>query len=73
VLTGIGHDGSEGAAEIARAGGWVVAQDEATSLAYRMPRAVALKAPSAEVVPLDRCAEAAVRAVRSRRVMGLSA
>ncbi|WP_375291279.1 chemotaxis-specific protein-glutamate methyltransferase CheB [Qipengyuania sp.] len=41
LLSGMGRDGSEGAAKIADAGGGIYAQDEATCAVWGMPRAVA--------------------------------
>ncbi len=43
VFTGMGDDGSVGAGQIRRAGGTVVAQDEASCVVWGMPRAVVEK------------------------------
>jgi two-component system, chemotaxis family, protein-glutamate methylesterase/glutaminase len=53
VLTGMGTDGTRGAAAIAAAGGNVIAQDEATSVVWGMPRSVAQAGLCAAVLPLD--------------------
>lgn len=53
VLTGMGHDGRDGAVSIAGAGGVVVVQDEATSVVWGMPGAVAQAGVADAVLPLN--------------------
>lgn len=53
VLTGMGADGTQGAADIVAAGGSVIAQDEATSVVWGMPRSVAQAGLCSAVLPLD--------------------
>ena len=56
VLTGMGDDGTKGAALVKNAGGTIVAQDEASSMIYGMPRSVTSKGLSDEVWALDEIA-----------------
>ncbi|MEN9353375.1 MAG: hypothetical protein RL318_700 [Fibrobacterota bacterium] len=53
VLTGMGRDGSLGAATIAAVGGKVVAQDPRTAVAPSMPQTVINIGAASSVVPLD--------------------
>lgn len=57
VLTGMGHDGLAGAREIVARGGTVLAQDEASSVVWGMPGAVAQAGLAAAVLPIDRMAQ----------------
>jgi two-component system chemotaxis response regulator CheB len=61
VLTGMGTDGSRGAAELVGAGGSVIAQDEATSVVWGMPGSVAQAGLCSAVLPLDAIAPKIVR------------
>jgi two-component system chemotaxis response regulator CheB len=56
VLTGMGEDGLRGCRDVAARGGRVVAQDEATSVVWGMPGAVAGAGIASAVLPLGRIA-----------------
>ena len=58
VLTGMGSDGRIGAGEIRAAGGTVVVQDQASSVVWGMPGAVASAGLADEVLPLERIPDA---------------
>ncbi len=53
ILTGMGRDGTAGAAAVRGANGWVLAQSEATCVIYGMPRSVVEAGQATAVVPLD--------------------
>lgn len=57
ILTGMGHDGSEGVKWVKKSGGKVIAQDEATSLIFGMPKAVIENGDADYIVPLSEIAE----------------
>jgi two-component system, chemotaxis family, protein-glutamate methylesterase/glutaminase len=61
VLSGTGIDGAAGAAAVKRAGGRVLAQDEATSQYFGMPGAAILAGGVDEVLPLDEIASAVLQ------------
>ncbi|SNS60620.1 two-component system, chemotaxis family, response regulator CheB [Geodermatophilus pulveris] len=68
VLTGMGADGRVGAGRVREAGGEVVVQDQATSVVWGMPGAVATAGFADEVLPLDRVAEAVLRRLTGPRL-----
>jgi len=62
LLTGMGQDGARGLLAMRRAGGRTIAQDEATSTVYGMPRAAADLGAAENILPLPRIAERALSA-----------
>lgn len=58
ILTGMGRDGAAGAGAIRRAGGHVVAQDEASSVVWGMPGSAVEVGAVDDVVPLNQMARA---------------
>lgn len=52
ILTGMGSDGTNGAKLVRNAGGWIIAEDEFTSVVWGMPRSVFEAGAANEVVPL---------------------
>lgn len=61
ILTGMGHDGLKGARAITKDGATVLAQDEATSVVWGMPGAVATAGLCTEVLPISDIGPAASR------------
>jgi len=60
VLTGMGRDGADGLLAVRRAGGLAIAQDEATSTVYGMPRQAMLQGASDLVLPVEEIGRALV-------------
>jgi two-component system chemotaxis response regulator CheB len=65
ILTGMGRDGTNGAALIRSAGGVVIAEDESTCVVWGMPRSVVEAGFASKVAPLSQIPAAIERAVRS--------
>jgi two-component system, chemotaxis family, protein-glutamate methylesterase/glutaminase len=60
IMTGMGRDGAKGMLEMKKAGAWTIAQDEATSVIFGMPREAIELGAVREVAPLGRLAERAL-------------
>ncbi|HEY6256888.1 MAG TPA: chemotaxis response regulator protein-glutamate methylesterase [Xanthobacteraceae bacterium] len=56
VLTGMGSDGTRGAADVVAAGGSVIAQDEETSVVWGMPGSVTRAGLCSAVLPVEQIA-----------------
>lgn len=67
VLTGMGHDGRDGCVPLREAGAHIIAQDEATSVVWGMPGAVASAGLADSVLPLHAIGPALAGRVRSAR------
>jgi two-component system chemotaxis response regulator CheB len=70
ILTGMGQDGLEGARSLVGAGGVLLAQDEASSVVWGMPRVVVEAGLAAEVLTVDDIADGLVRLVRGVPAVG---
>ena len=58
VLTGMGEDGMRGCSAVHERGGRILVQDEATSVVWGMPGAVANAGLASAILPLPAIAEA---------------
>ncbi len=61
ILTGMGSDGADGMAQLKAAGAHTIAQDEATSVVFGMPKEAIGRGAVDEVLPLPRIAGAVLR------------
>jgi two-component system chemotaxis response regulator CheB len=68
VLTGMGRDGAQGLLEMHRAGSYNIAQDEATSVVYGMPKVAWEVGGIDKVLPLGEIAPHLIREFQKRDV-----
>jgi two-component system, chemotaxis family, protein-glutamate methylesterase/glutaminase len=67
ILTGMGHDGTRGAADIVAQGGSIIAQDEASSVVWGMPGSAANAGVCSAVLPMDQIAPRIMRLFQGDR------
>jgi two-component system chemotaxis response regulator CheB len=67
VLTGMGRDGVKGAERVRAVGGRIIVQDQASSVVWGMPGAVAAAGLANDIVPLRQLAETFQTAVSAGR------
>jgi two-component system chemotaxis response regulator CheB len=66
IMTGMGDDGARGMAEMHQAGAYTVAQDEATSVVFGMPKEAIAHGGVDKIVPLEQIAREILAADRRR-------
>ncbi|HEY4446251.1 MAG TPA: chemotaxis response regulator protein-glutamate methylesterase [Steroidobacteraceae bacterium] len=66
VLTGMGRDGAQGLKTLRDQGHYTIAQDEATSTVYGMPKAAASLGAAVDILPLERIAPRLVDTFRHK-------
>jgi two-component system chemotaxis response regulator CheB len=68
LLTGMGHDGARGLLMIRQAGGFTIAQDEASSVVYGMPREAVLLNAAESILPLTEIGPALAALAQGSRI-----
>jgi two-component system chemotaxis response regulator CheB len=64
IMTGMGDDGAHGLGEMRSAGAQTIAQDEATSVVFGMPKEAIARGAAGKVMPLEQLAGEIMRAGR---------
>jgi two-component system chemotaxis response regulator CheB len=64
IMTGMGDDGARGLLEMHTAGALTIAQDEATSVVFGMPREAIERGAADKIVPLELIAQQIIQAGR---------
>lgn len=63
IMTGMGDDGAEGMSEMKTSGAFTIAQDEATSVVFGMPKTAIERGAVDDVLPLPRIHETILRRI----------
>lgn len=65
IMTGMGDDGARGLEEMKNAGAHTVAQDEATSIVFGMPKEAIARGAAQKILPLERIAGEIMQSTQS--------
>jgi two-component system chemotaxis response regulator CheB len=65
VLTGMGHDGTQGALMMKKKGGKILVEDSSTCVVFGMPKSVIEAGAADEIYPLDAMAAQIVKHVKT--------
>lgn len=65
ILTGMGHDGTQGSSAVKTSGGFCIAEDESTCTVFGMPKNVIKAGNANEIVPIHKVANSIIKAVYS--------
>lgn len=68
ILTGMGADGSKGMLDMKKNGAYNIAQDEATSVVYGMPKEAVDAGAVDKILPIDKIADAILQQTATARV-----
>ena len=63
LLTGMGNDGGRGMLQLRKAGWFTIAQDQATSVVYGMPKAAVELQAASRILPIKEIAAEILRAI----------
>ncbi|REL38700.1 chemotaxis response regulator protein-glutamate methylesterase [Rhodohalobacter sp. SW132] len=66
LLTGMGADGAKGLLAMKEKGAHTIAQDEASSVVYGMPKEAAKLGAASEIIPLQSISDAIIRSIKSK-------
>lgn len=67
ILTGMGADGVKGSIAMKKAGAYIIAQDEKSSIVFGMPMEVIKAGAADQIVPLDKVASQITRVLKQYR------
>jgi two-component system chemotaxis response regulator CheB len=72
ILTGMGADGAKGMLAMREEGSYTIAQDEATSVVYGMPKEAAKLGAAEDILPLQSISNSIIRHMKQKITQPIS-